>query len=160
MNDERGFLAAQKAYALYAAFFQAVAREVGMEKALALHASVHAEHGIASARALEDRMIDTPFNLRKLGFILQESDVKIGIDWQLAQMNGASALLTNGHCALYDGYRSGGLDEATAEALCQTGAPAQLGAMLKEFDPRICYRLKFYRGTPGEACIEEISFDP
>ncbi len=160
MNDERVFLAAQKSYALYAAFFRAVAQELGTERALALHASVQAEQGIASARVLKDRMIDTPFNLQKLRFILQESDVKIGIDWQLAQMNGSSALLTNGHCSLYDGYRSGGLDEATAQELCQTGAAAKLGALLKEFDPRICYCLKFYRGTPDEACIEEISFHP
>jgi len=42
---------------------------------------------------------------------------------------------------MYDGYRAGGLDDETAEALCQKRAPAKLGAMLKQIDPNIIYKL-------------------
>lgn len=45
---------------------------------------------------------------------------------------------------MYDGYRQGGLDDETAEALCQVGAAARLGRLLGELDPRIHYRLNHY----------------
>ncbi len=48
-------------------------------------------------------------------------------------------------------------DDETAEALCQKGAPAKLGTMLKQIDPNIIYKLKSYRSKPDEACEEEIS---
>ena len=59
---------------------------------------------------------------------------------------------------MYDGYRMGGLDDETAEALCQRGAAAKLGTMLAQLDPSIAYHLKHYRARPDEPCEEEISY--
>ena len=57
---------------------------------------------------------------------------------------------------MYDGYRLGGLDDETAEELCQRGAAAKLGTMLRHLNPNLEYQLTRYRPAPEEPCIEEI----
>ena len=158
MNEEQVFIATRKVFALYAAFFKAVAQEIGMEKALALHASAHEEQGMASAKLIRDKVGDAPLDIQKLGSILQQSNLSIGIQSELAQTTASSALFKNSQCPIYDGYRMGGLNDETAEELCQIGAAAKLGTMLKQIDPRITYRLKHYRLKSDEVCEEEIAY--
>jgi len=156
MTNEQVFQAATKIYGLYGAFFKAVAKEVGLEKALALHTQAHDEQGIASGKILKEKMGQGRFDIQKLGSVLRESNLSIGIDSELAHSSSSSALFRNSRCPMYDGYRIGGLDDQTAEALCQKGATAKLGTMLKYLDPSITYRLKHYRLKPDEVCEEEI----
>ena len=158
MAEQQVYMASRKVFALYAAFFKAVAQELGKEKALALHERAHEEQGIASAKMIRDMIGDAPCDIERLGSILQQSNLSIGINCELAQATSSSALFRNTQCPMYDGYRMGGLDDETAEALCQRGAPAKLGTMLKHIDPRIVYNLKYYRAKPDEACDEAISF--
>lgn len=117
MADEQTFIATRKVFALYAAFFKAVAQEIGVEKALALHASAHAEQGIASAKPILDKIADAPLDIQKLGSILPQSNLSLGIHSDLAQVTASWALFKNSQCPMYDGYRMGGLDDATAEEL-------------------------------------------
>lgn len=159
MTEEQVFQATRKVYALYGAFFKAVAQEVGIEKALALHAHAHEEQGIASAKLIKEKMGDARFDIQRLGSVLRESNLSIGIGSELVRASASSALFKNSQCPMYDGYRMGGLDNETAEALCQKGAAAKLGTMLKQIDPRITYRLRYYRLKPDETCEEEISYD-
>jgi hypothetical protein len=50
-----------------------------------------------------------------------------------------------------------GLDESTAEALCQRVAPAKLGATLRQLNPHLTHRITRYRTRPDEPCEEQIS---
>ncbi len=160
MKDEQAYLATRKVFALYAAFFKAVVQELGIEKALALHARAHEEQGIASAKSIKAALGDLPPDIQNLGSILRESNLSIGIQSELAEASTSSARFSNSRCPMFDGYRMGGLDDETAEALCQTGAPAKLGTMLKQIDPRITYRVSHYRVRPDEPCEEGISLGP
>ncbi len=158
MTEEQVFQATRKVYALYGAFFKVVAQELGMEKALALHAQAHEEQGLASAKLIKAKLGDAPFDIQRLGSILQESNLSIGIQCELARASKSTALFRNSQCPMYDGYRMGGLDDKMAESLCQKGAAAKLGTMLKQIAPGITYRLKYYRRKPDEPCDEEISY--
>ena len=157
MSREEIYEATKRVYALYGAFFGAVAREVGNERALALHAQAHEEQGLASGDMLKQKIGERP-DIETLGAVLRASNLSIGIDSQLAAANSSSALFCNWQCPMYDGYRMGGLDDETAEALCQRGAAAKLGTMLKQLDPDIVYHLKRYRSKPDDTCEEEIGY--
>jgi hypothetical protein len=156
MVDEQVYSAARKVYALYGAFFKAVALELGTERALVLHEQAHQEQGIASAVLLGEKLGDEPPDLRTLGAVLQGSNLSIGIESQLSHADASSVVFSNSRCPMYDGYRLGGLDDETAEALCQRGAPAKLGTMLRQLDPGISYRLSHYRSNPEQPCEEEV----
>ena len=157
MAQDEVFKVATKLFGQYGAFFKVVAQEVGMEKALDLHVKAHEDQGIASGKMLKETIDNEKADIQKISSILRESNLSIGIDSNLEQSNSTLALFKNFRCPMYDGYRAGWLDDETAEALCQKGAPAKLGTMLKQIDPNITYKLKSYRSKPDEACEEEIS---
>jgi len=147
---------AVKIYALYGAFFNKVARELGQQKALVLHQEAHEIMGVETGKKLKEQMGDREYDLKTLAEILRKSNMSIGIDSQMVE-GLDSLLLRNARCPMYDGYRMGGVDDGTAEALCQVGAPAKLGSTLKELNPKISYRLIHYRDRPTNRCEEEVS---
>lgn len=157
MSRQELYEATRKVYALYAEFFAVVAHELGTERALALHGEAHERQGLKSGTLLKQSVGGAP-DIERLGSVLQASNLSIGIDCQLAACDARSATFCNGQCPVYDGYRMGGLDDATAEALCQTGAAAKLGTMLHQLDPAIVYRLKRYRSEPAGECEEQIGY--
>jgi hypothetical protein len=157
MANEEIFEATKKVYGLYGAFFKVVADELGAEKALEMHAKAHEDQGLIAGKMLKDKFSDESPDLQKLGTILKESNLSIGIDCNLDQSTDSLLSFKNYRCPMYDGYRAGGLDDDTAEALCQEGATAKLGTMLRHLNPRLEYKLTSYRSKPDEACIENIS---
>jgi len=156
MIENAIFEASKKVYGLYGAFFKVVAQEIGIEKALELHANAHREQGLAAGKTLKNRFGEDSFDLEKLGSILKESNISFGIECVLDQSSDCFLFYKNFRCPLYDGYRAGGLDNQTAEALCQKGASAKLGNMLSYMNPNLVYNLKHYRSEPHEPCIEKI----
>ena len=159
MPNDEVFEATKKIFCLYGSFFKTVAQELGMKNALVLHTQAHEEQGVAAGKMLKEKIGDGANELEKLGSVLRESNLSIGIESVLDNADSSSALFKNYRCPMYDGYRMGGLDDETAETLCQKGAVAKLGTMLKHLNPNINYRLKYYREKPDEACEEEIFLD-
>ena len=157
MSRQELYEATRKVYALYGSFFAAVARELGSERALNLHIQAHEEQGLESGELLKRTVGQKP-GIERLGAILQANNLSIGIDCELTRRDAVSVVFSNGQCPMYDGYRQGGLDDATAEALCQTGAAAKLGTMLHQLHPSIDYRLNHYRSEPNYVCEEEIGY--
>lgn len=153
---EEVYQATKKIFGLYGAFFDLVAEQIGAERALELHVKAHERLGIAAGKMLKEKLGKERPELQRLGNILQESNLSIGIESQVAEMAPTSIVFHNSKCPLYDGYRLGGLDDKTSETLCQRGAPAKLGSTLTYLNPDIKYNLRYYRMKPEEPCKEEI----
>jgi hypothetical protein len=156
MLREEVYQATKKIFGLYGAFFDLVAQQIGIEKALDLHIKAHERLGITAGKLLKDKLGKERPDLQELGNILRESNLGIGIESEVADMNPTSIVFSNLKCPLYDGYRLGGLDDKTAETLCQQGAPAKLGSTLMYLNPDIKYHLQYYRTKPDEPCKEVI----
>ena len=156
MLREEAYQAAKKIFGLYGAFFDLVAQQIGVEKALDLHIKAHERLGIMAGKLLKDKLGKERPDLKELGNMLRESNLGIGIESEVADMNPTSIVFSNLRCPLYDGYRLGGLDDKTAETLCQQGAPAKLGSTLMYPNPDIKYHLQYYRIKPDEPCKEII----
>ena len=95
MPNDEVYEAARKIYGLYGSFFKTVAQEIGMEKALALHTQAHQEQGIASGKLLKEKMGEGAIDLKKLGSVLRESNISIGIDSVLDNADSSCALFKN-----------------------------------------------------------------
>jgi hypothetical protein len=156
MLREEVYQATKKIFGLYGAFFDLVAQQIGIEKALDLHIKAHERLGITAGKLFKDKLGKEVPDLQELGNILRESNLGIGIESEVADMNPTSIVFSNLKCPLYDGYRLGGLDDKTAETLCQQGAPAKLGSTLMYLNPDIKYHLQYYRTKPDEPCKEII----
>jgi hypothetical protein len=117
----------------------------------------HETLGVKAGKGLVEVAGTAGCGIDRLGGVLRESNLSIGIDSQLKHADTGVAVFHNLQCPLYEGYRMGGLDEATAEALCQRGAPAKLGATLRQLNPRLTHRITRYRTRPDEPCEEQIT---
>ena len=157
MAQDEIFEATKKVYGLYGAFFKVVADELGMEKALEMHTKAHEDQGLIAGKMLKGKFVNEIPDLQKLGEVLKESNLSIGIDCDLDQTTNTLLSFKNYRCPMFDGYRAGGLDNKTAESLCQEGATAKLGTMLRHLNPKLEYKLTKYRSEPDDPCIEEIS---
>ena len=122
-----------------------------------MHAKAHEDQGLIDGEMSKDKFGDKIPDLQKLGAVLKESNLSIGIDCNLDQTTGTLLSFKNYRCPMYDGYRAGGLDNETAKALCQEGAAAKLGTMLRYLNPKLEYKLTKYRTEPNDLCIEDIS---
>jgi hypothetical protein len=156
MAREEIYQATRKVFALYGAFYNLVVEQIGKEKALYLHAKAHEQLGITAGKILRDKAGKETAGLQSLGNILREGNLSIGIESEVAERNATSIIFHNLQCSVYDGYRLGGLDDKTAEALCRWGAPAKLGSTLAYLNPDTKYTLQYYRRKPNEPCEEVI----
>ena len=155
MSSEDIYKVARNIFGRYGAFFKIVVNEIGMEKALALHAEAHKELGVNTADAIRESMKGVEFNLESLGPLLRDGNVSHGLVSEMVETT-SSILLKNSRCPVYDGYRMVGLDNETAEALCQYGAIAKIGTTVNLLNPSLSYELTHYRSKPDESCVEEI----
>ena len=85
MAQDEVFEATKKVYGLYGEFFKVVADELGTEKALEMHAKAHEKQGIESGQLLKEKIAEESPDLQKLGSILRDSNLSIGIDCNLDQ---------------------------------------------------------------------------
>ncbi len=155
MSSEDIYKVARNIFGRYGAFFNIVAREIGMEKALELHAEAHRELGVATADTLRESMKGVAFDLETLGPLLRDGNISHGLVSEMVETP-SSILLKNSRCPVYDGYRMVGIGDETAEALCQHGAIAKIGTTVNLLNPRLSYELTHYRSKPDESCVEEI----
>jgi len=155
MSSENIYKVARNIFGRYGAFFKIVVREIGMDKALALHAEAHKELGVNTADAIRESMKGVEFDLETLGPLLRDGNISHGLVSEMVETP-SSILLKNSRCPVYDGYRMVGLDDETSEALCQYGAIAKIGTTVNLLNPRLSYELTHYRLKPDESCVEEI----
>lgn len=155
MSSEDVYKVARNIFGRYGAFFKAVAQEIGMDKALELHAEAHKELGITTADSIKETMGEAEYDLKTLGPLLRDGNVSHGLITEMVETPN-SILLKNSRCPVYDGYRMVGIDNRTAEALCQKGAIAKIGTTINLLNPKLSYELSHYRLKPDESCVEEI----
>jgi hypothetical protein len=156
MNNEDVYQATKKVFAAYAGFFHEVVKEIGLERALALHQAAQERIGLTTARVLWSPGREK-LELGCLQKTLLASNRSIGIDSELAETTATSAVLRNARCPMFDGYWMGGLDDRTARLLCERGTAARLAATLHELNPRVAHQVTHYRSNPEDACLEEIA---
>jgi len=155
MSSEDVYKVARNIFGRYGAFFKTVVKEIGVEKALELHAEAHRELGVATADSIRESMGNVEFDLETLGPLLRDGNVSHGLLTEMVETP-TSILLKNSRCPVYDGYRMVGLDNETSEALCQHGAIAKIGTTVNLLNPKLTYELSHYRSKPDESCVEEI----
>jgi len=155
MSSEEVYKVARNIFGRYGAFFKAVVNEIGIDKTLELHAEAHKELGISTADMIKETMRVTEYDLDTLGPLLRDGNVSHGLITEMVKQP-TSILLENYRCPVYDGYRMVGIDNTTAEALCQKGAIAKIGTTVNLLNPKLVYELSHYRLKPEECCVEEI----
>jgi hypothetical protein len=151
MAKHAGYQAVKTAFTLYGAFFQGVAREIGKERALALHCELGGPFGRQIAAIISEKAAGGPIEVKTLSAVQEACSLSFGCVPELQGVGNVSQMTVE-ECPVYDGLRESGLDHATVEAICR-GISATEYAALHEACPAVEGSLEFRSGAEG-ACVE------
>jgi len=152
MTQDAAFQAAKTAFTLYGGFFQNVAREIGTERALALHCELGPGAGRMLAGMIKERSGDAGPDVTVLGAVQAAYAAAFGCSCEIEETPEASRM-TARSCAIYEGLRDSGLDHQTIEAICQGISRTEYAELQKAY-PRLHASLHF-RASAEEPCVEE-----
>ncbi len=157
MMKEDAFNAAKAAFSLYGGFFKDMAEEVGLEKAVSLHAKQSAAFDALLVGMIKERLGDGEIDLGTFASVRSEALAALGMTTQIGE---APNLLTLGvqRCPLYEGLRMAGLEHATIEEMCRQGTVLGYAEFNTAF-PRLSGCLKF-RPVADQPCVEEFALSP
>jgi hypothetical protein len=142
------------------AYQNAVAQEIGLQRAMALNTQMVQALGTAQGKDLGERI-----DVRKVPPQLAASlageflERTLGIDSRGAEGSGGEAVIHVGRCPVYEAAEALGLDNAAIEALCRTGSIPYMDALVKQFNPDLGYHLSEFRTSATAPCLEEIAVD-
>ena len=150
---EATFNAAKAAYSAYGGLLKDVAQEMGMEKAVALHARRVQAFYVALAGMIRDRLGGNEFDLNTFSSALKDvNNTFFGCIFEIEE-NPGSLTCNYLQCPIYDGFRSAGLDHQAIELICTGGESSGL-AEFKKALPQVSGSLRF-RAAPDQSCVQE-----
>jgi steroid delta-isomerase-like uncharacterized protein len=150
---EAVFNAAKAAYSAYGGLLKDVVQEMGMEKAVALHAKRCQAFYVAFAGMIRDRLGGNEFDLSTFSSALKDVNNTIfGCIFEIEESPG-SLRCSYLQCPIYPGFSSAGLDHRAIELICTGGESSGL-AELKKALPQVSGSLRF-RPAPDQSCVQE-----
>jgi hypothetical protein len=151
------FTGAKSGLTFLFAYQNTVAREIGMERAIALNSRMAKAMGTAQGKALKDQVdvkeIPPKLAASLAGTFLEQA---LGIQSRLAEGTAAKSVIEVGRCPIYEAAEALGTENAEIEALCRAGAIQYMDALIKQFNPGLEYDLSQFRPSENAACIETI----
>jgi hypothetical protein len=152
MVKEDAFNASKAAYSMYGDFLKAVIEEVGMEKALSLHAKTGECAGTMLAGKTKEELGDKPLDLRTIGAVFSRCFEPLGYGIEAEETPTATKLRVS-QCPFYEAMKAAGFDHKTIESMCSRAGTVVLAAFKKSY-PQASGSLKF-RAAPDQPCVEE-----
>ncbi len=152
MVKEDAFNASKAAYSMYGDLLKAVIEEVGMEKALSLHAKTGECAGAMLAGKTKEELGDKPLDLRTLGAVFARCLQPLGYGTEAEETPTAMKLRVS-QCPFYEAMKAAGFDHKTIESMCSRTVAGEVAAFKKSY-PQASGSLKF-RAAPDQPCVEE-----
>lgn len=157
MATQDTFSGAKNAFTMMMSYLNAVAHEIGMDRAVALDAQACEAMGVAQGKAMKDRAGTKHVDIKTaVSMALESIGEAFGIDSEVIEESPRRVTTRCGRCPVYEGSLAAGLDTGTIETLCRNASMGFMDKLVKQLNPNLTYRLKKFRHAPGDFCEEEI----
>ncbi len=147
----------QTGFRLYFAFFNTVAREIGLERALALQNQTtdnlislrsQASQGNPAAQNMDARSI--------------WSSIKTGLEGSAYRVESIEespqrVKFKCTQCPIHGAAQAVGVDSQTNESICRVLSMRMVDATVKRMNPNLGFRVTKFRSSPQDFCEEEIA---
>jgi hypothetical protein len=154
MSKKDTFNATKQAMNLYAGLFKDVAQEVGVEKALELHAKQGTATGAGVVEILKAELGRKKLNLAALESMTKKVAGSFGTTPKFEKKKGVLKA-THGRCPVYEACLSAGIAPQVIERMCQQFSALEYDEIKKAF-PQFSGCVKV-RSMADEPCIEEFA---
>ena len=151
------FNGAKNAFTFFYAYLNAVAQEIGMERAIALDAKMCEMMGTAQGQAMKDQVgIDEIDLVMAASLAVRSIDEALGISSEVIEEGAQRIASRVGRCPVYEAAQALGMDTAGIEAMCRASALRYMDTMVKQLNPHLSYRLSEFRSSADGYCVEEV----
>ncbi len=155
IERKAAFNAAKAAFSAYGGLLKDVAQELGMDKAVDLHARRCEAFYVSLAGMITSRMGDKGFDLSIVSAVFK--DVNHSFFGSVCEIEESPGTLRCSYteCPIYDGLSSAGLDHQAIELICTGGESKGLEKFRGAF-PQVSCSLKF-RAASDQSCVQEFA---
>lgn len=161
MSTKETFNVAKTVYTNFYAYINAVAQEIGLERALALLTKTNEASGTELGKKIKEQSGGKEYDVPKTAQeVINLAKGIGGIDEVIEDTPQRVVTKTgSGKCPNYEAAKAAGLDNDTIKAICATGSLRFFDTLVKQLNPDLSYRLKKFRSGPDDFCLEETVLD-
>jgi hypothetical protein len=156
MASEDAFMAARAALIFSYAYRNAVAQEIGMERAIALMTRGCESVGAMRGKMLKEQSGIKEFDAKTAWSLLKSLKDTLGESHEVLEESPQRVLLRNDRCPIYEAARMLGMDASAIETICRTGSMRFADAAVKQLNPNLNLQIRKFRSTLDDFCEEEI----
>jgi len=154
---EDTFNGAKMAYTSFFAYFNTVAKEIGMERALALITKTDEATGAEAGKMIKEEAGVEELDAKAAASLARNAiEEGYGIRSEVIEESPQKVVINVGRCPLYEAAQEVGLDTETIETLCRAGALRFMDTMVKQLNPNLSYQLIKFRSAADDFCEEAI----
>jgi hypothetical protein len=132
MTQEDIVNAARTALAMYDAYFNAVAQEIGIEKALALHTKVFETMGLHQGQMMKEQSDIQEHDAQTAWMLIGMTPITLGVDVKVKEESPQRVMIRCGRCSVFEAAQSLGMDIKSIEALCRAGPARFMDSAAKQ----------------------------
>lgn len=160
MAIEDTFNGARNAFTINFKYLNEVAHEIGLERAIALHAKVCEAMGATQGKMMKKQANMDEIDV-KSAHPLARSVIKegFGISSEVIEENPKEVVFKLGKCPVYEACRMVGLNAESIEALCRSSSCGFMETMVKQLNPNLNYQVRKFRSDADSFCEEAIVMD-
>lgn len=156
MSQEDVFNGAKTGMALYIAYLNTVAQEIGMDRALALQTKMCENVGTNQGQMMKEQSGLDEFDAESAWPLVSATPASLGVSLEVMEENPLRVLVKCGRCSVFAAGQMMGLDTKTIETFCRSGPNRFMDAATKQLSPDLSHRLMKFRSAPDDFCYEEI----
>ena len=149
------FSGAKNAFTYMFAYLNTVGEDTGMNRALALYTKTCEAMGAAQGMAIREQSGIEAISLQAATPLIDRFlEDGLGITSQALEEDAQKRLFKVGRCPLYEAAEALGMDNASIEALCHSGALRFMDTLAKQLNPAFSYQLREFRSSAEDSCME------
>lgn len=152
MGSEELFNASKAVFKMFGDFFNDVAQEIGIEKAIALYARRGDRGGASLVETLKEHAERGAVNIDKIAENYSNFYKALGFSLE-PEVGPEKWSFRVSRCPRYDGFLEAGIDHETIKTICQANAGAN-NKKLKSYNPEASVKVQVRSAKIG-TCIEE-----
>ena len=148
---------ATNAFTFFYAYLNAVAQEIGMERASALDAETNEMMGATQGQAIKAQANLDEIDLATAAELAAASNYEgLGISSEVIEQSAERIVLECGRCPVYEAAEAVGMENEAIKAMCRATSLRYMDAMVKQWNPNFSYRQRDFRSSADGHCIEEL----
>ena len=156
MANEEAFMGARTALILYDTYVNAVAQEIGRERAVALMTEICESIGAMRGKMLKEQSDIEEFDAKTAWSLVKALKDTLEENHEVLEESPQRVLVRNGRCPFYEAARWLGMEPNTIETNCRAGPMKLMDTVVKQLNPNLNVQIRKSRSTLDDFCKEEI----